>query len=34
MRAALLTEFKQPFTVEDIAYHDPAPGRVLLRTGA
>jgi S-(hydroxymethyl)glutathione dehydrogenase/alcohol dehydrogenase len=34
MRAALLAEFNVPFVVEDIAYHDPAPGRVLLRTGA
>ena len=23
-----------PFVVEDIDYHDPAPGRVLVRTGA
>ena len=34
MRAALLAEFNAPFVVEDIDYHDPAPGRVLLRTGA
>jgi len=34
MRAALLTEFKKPFVVEDIDYLDPAPGRVLIRTGA
>ena len=34
MRAALLVEFNGPFAVEDIEYHDPAPGRVLLRTGA
>jgi S-(hydroxymethyl)glutathione dehydrogenase/alcohol dehydrogenase len=34
MRAALLTAFKQPFVVEDIDYLDPAPGRVLIRTGA
>jgi S-(hydroxymethyl)glutathione dehydrogenase/alcohol dehydrogenase len=34
MRAALLVEFNGPFAVEDIDYHDPAPGRVLLRTGA
>jgi S-(hydroxymethyl)glutathione dehydrogenase/alcohol dehydrogenase len=34
MRAALLTEFKQPFVVEDIDYLDPSPGRVLVRTGA
>jgi len=34
MRAALLAEFNEPFVVEDIDYLDPAPGRVLLRTGA
>jgi S-(hydroxymethyl)glutathione dehydrogenase/alcohol dehydrogenase len=34
MRAALLTEFKNPFVVEDIDYLDPSPGRVLVRTGA
>jgi S-(hydroxymethyl)glutathione dehydrogenase/alcohol dehydrogenase len=34
MRAALLTAFKEPFEVEDIDYLDPAPGRVLIRTGA
>ena len=34
MRAALLTEFKKPFTVEEIDYLDPEPGRVLVRTGA
>jgi S-(hydroxymethyl)glutathione dehydrogenase/alcohol dehydrogenase len=34
MRAALLTAFKKPFEVEEIDYLDPAPGRVLLRTGA
>ena len=34
MRAALLTAFKEPFEVEEIDYLDPAPGRVLLRTGA
>ena len=34
MRAALLVEFNEPFVVEDIDYLDPAPGRVLLRTGA
>ena len=34
MRAALLVEFNEPFVVEEIDYHDPAPGRVLLRTGA
>src|SRR6266568_3647801 len=34
MRAALLTEFKKPFVVEDIDYLDPAPRRVLVRTGA
>jgi S-(hydroxymethyl)glutathione dehydrogenase / alcohol dehydrogenase len=34
MRAALLAEIKQPFVVEDIDYHDPTPGRVLVKTGA
>ena len=34
MKAALLVEFNEPFAVEDIDYHDPGPGRVLLRTGA
>jgi len=34
MRAALLVEFNEPFVVEDVDYLDPAPGRVLLRTGA
>jgi S-(hydroxymethyl)glutathione dehydrogenase/alcohol dehydrogenase len=34
VRAALLVEFKEPFVVEDIDYLEPAPGRVLLRTGA
>src|SRR5581483_4289822 len=34
VRAALLVEFEQPFVVEEIQYHDPAPGRVLVRTGA
>ncbi|HVW18447.1 MAG TPA: zinc-binding dehydrogenase [Solirubrobacteraceae bacterium] len=34
MRAALLVAVKEPFVVEEIAYHDPAPGRVLIRTGA
>ena len=34
MRAALLVQFKEPFVVEEIDYLDPAPGRVLLRTGA
>ena len=34
MKAALLVEFSEPFEVEEIEYHDPAPGRVLLRTGA
>lgn len=34
MRAALLTEIKEPMVVEDIEYLDPAPGRVLVRTGA
>jgi S-(hydroxymethyl)glutathione dehydrogenase/alcohol dehydrogenase len=34
MRAALMVEAKQPFVVEDIEYHPPSPGRVLVRTGA
>ena len=34
MRAALLVEIKQPFLVEDIDYHPPSPGRVLIKTGA
>ncbi|HET6870804.1 MAG TPA: zinc-binding dehydrogenase [Solirubrobacteraceae bacterium] len=34
MRAALLAAVKEPFVVEDIDYLDPAPGRVLVRTGA
>jgi Zn-dependent alcohol dehydrogenase len=34
MRAALLDAFREPFVVEDIDYLDPAPGRVLVRTGA
>lgn len=34
MRAALLTAIKEPFEVEEIDYLDPAPGRVLVRTGA
>jgi S-(hydroxymethyl)glutathione dehydrogenase/alcohol dehydrogenase len=34
MRAALLVEFNEPFVVEEINYLDPAPGRVLLKTGA
>ena len=34
MRAALLVEIKQPFLVEDIDYHAPSPGRVLIKTGA
>ena len=34
MRAALLVEVKQPFVVEDIDYHAPSPGRVLIKTGA
>jgi S-(hydroxymethyl)glutathione dehydrogenase/alcohol dehydrogenase len=34
VRAALLVEFKEPFVVEDIDYLAPAPGRVLLSTGA
>src|SRR5215469_14763646 len=34
MRAALLAAVREPFVVEDIEYLDPAPGRVLIRTGA
>jgi S-(hydroxymethyl)glutathione dehydrogenase / alcohol dehydrogenase len=34
MRAALLAAVREPFVVEDIDYLDPAPGRVLIRTGA
>lgn len=34
MRAALLVAVKEPFVVEDIVYLDPAPGRVLVKTGA
>src|SRR5215207_7767365 len=34
MRAALMVEAKQPFVVEDIAYHAPSAGRVLVETGA
>jgi S-(hydroxymethyl)glutathione dehydrogenase/alcohol dehydrogenase len=34
MRAALLAAIREPFVVEDIDYLDPAPGRVLIRTGA
>ena len=34
VRAALLVGFKEPFVVEDVAYLDPAPGRVIVRTGA
>ena len=34
MKAALLAAIKQPFVVEDIEFLDPAPGRVLVRTGA
>jgi S-(hydroxymethyl)glutathione dehydrogenase / alcohol dehydrogenase len=34
MRAALMVEAKQPFVVEDIEFHAPSPGRVLVRTGA
>jgi S-(hydroxymethyl)glutathione dehydrogenase/alcohol dehydrogenase len=34
MRAALLAEIKEPFVVEDIDYHAPSKGRVLVRTGA
>src|ERR1700722_2657230 len=34
MRAALLVEFNEPFVVEEIDSLAPAPGRVLLKTGA
>ena len=34
MRAALLVAVREPFEVEDIDYLDPAPGRVVIRTGA
>jgi S-(hydroxymethyl)glutathione dehydrogenase / alcohol dehydrogenase len=34
VRAAVLAAVKQPFVVEEIDYLDPAPGRVLVRTGA
>ena len=34
MRAALLVAVKVPFEVEEIDFLDPAPGRVLVRTGA
>ena len=34
MRAALLAAVREPFVVEDIDYLDPAPGRVLILTGA
>ena len=34
MRAALLDAIREPFVVEEIDYLDPAPGRVLVRTGA
>jgi Zn-dependent alcohol dehydrogenase len=34
MRAALLVAFNEPFVVDDIDYLDPAPGRVIVRTGA
>jgi S-(hydroxymethyl)glutathione dehydrogenase/alcohol dehydrogenase len=33
-RAALLAAVREPFVVEEIDYLAPAPGRVLLRTGA
>ena len=33
MKAALLAAIRQPFVVEDIDFLDPAPGRVLVRTG-
>lgn len=34
MRAAVLREFNAPFAVEDVTFHAPGPGRVLIRTGA
>jgi S-(hydroxymethyl)glutathione dehydrogenase / alcohol dehydrogenase len=34
MRAALLTAVLEPFEVEELDYLDPAPGRVLVKTGA
>lgn len=34
MRAALLTGIREPLVVEDVDFLDPAPGRVLIRTGA
>jgi S-(hydroxymethyl)glutathione dehydrogenase/alcohol dehydrogenase len=34
MRAALLAAIKEPMVVEEIDYLDPAPNRVLVRTGA
>src|SRR6266540_1131642 len=34
MRAALLAELRAPFVVEDVELLDPAPGRVIVRTGA
>ena len=34
MRAAVLREFNQPFSVEDLTVLDPAYGRVIIRTGA
>ena len=34
MRAAVLREFNQPFSVEDLTVLDPAHGRVIIRTGA
>ena len=34
VRAALLAELKAPFVVEEVELLDPAPGRVIVRTGA
>ncbi len=34
MKAAVLTAIAEPFVVEDLEYHPPEPGRVLVRTHA
>ena len=34
MRAAMLAAFNEPAVIEDIEFHDPTPGRVIVRTGA
>jgi len=34
MRAAVLREFNEPFSIDEVTFLDPAPGRVLIRTGA